>query len=172
MTGWGEKIDEISVEELRSKLAEVDDDGKAVKRLVAAIAYKQGQSPADIEESFGFSKNNVYEWLDRFEERGLEDALYDESPPGRPSELSDEQRERFEDAVKNPPEDVGIDAPAWSTALAQEYLREQFDLEFTRRHVRRLLHDAGLSWQTPRPQPPTADEEERAEFREDIKKTD
>jgi len=53
MTEWGGKIPDLTVEELQSKLADTEDDGKAVKRLMAAIAYKQGQSPADIEETFG-----------------------------------------------------------------------------------------------------------------------
>jgi len=37
----GEKPADISVDELQSKLADIDNDGKVVKRLVAAIVYKQ-----------------------------------------------------------------------------------------------------------------------------------
>ena len=50
-------------------------------------------------------------------------------------------------------------------------LDDEFDVEYSRRHVQRLLQDAGLTWQTPRPQPPTADEDERTEFWESTKKT-
>lgn len=172
MTRWGEKIGEMTVDELRSKLAEVDDDGKAVKRLVAAIAYKQGQSPADIEETFGFSKNNVYEWLDRFEERGLEEALYDESKPGRPSRLTDEQREELEAVLHESPEEVGYDVQAWTPQFVQHWINEHFDIEYTQRHVRRLMDDAGLSWRTARPKHYEADPEEVAEFQETFKKSD
>jgi len=84
MTKLGEKINDITVEKLQEKL--IDDDAKDIKRLMAAIAYKQGHSPADIEVIYGISKKNVYQWLDCFEERGLNDALYDESKPGRPPE--------------------------------------------------------------------------------------
>ena len=42
MTEWGGKIPDLTVEELQSKLAETDDDAKAVKRLMVAISYKQG----------------------------------------------------------------------------------------------------------------------------------
>ena len=96
--------------------------------------------------------------------------MHDESPPGRPASLTEDEFEQFQRAVHNPPTEVGFDAPAWSSALAQEYLRREFDQQFSRRHVRRLLNEAGLSWQTPRPQPPTADEGKREEFREDLKK--
>jgi len=47
--------------------------------------------------------------------------------------------------------------------------QRQFDAEYSRRHVQRLLKDADLTWQTPRPKPPTADEDKHTEFRENTK---
>lgn len=120
MTEWGGKIPEITIDELQAKLVETDDDGKAVKRLLAAIAYKQGSSPAKIEETFGISKKNVYLWLDRFEERGLEDALYDEPKPGRPSKLSDKQFAELEAVLYDSPEAAGYeDIQAWTPKFVQ-----------------------------------------------------
>jgi len=145
MTEWGGKIPGLTVEELQTELAEIENDGKAVKRLMAAIAYKQGQSPADIEETFGISKKNVYEWLDRFEDRALDEALYDESKPGRPSKLSDDQFGELEAVLDKSPEAAGYDVQAWSPKLVQHWLRTHFDVEYTRRHVRRLMDDAGRS---------------------------
>lgn len=171
MTGHGEKLSAITPEEVVQRLQD-ESDSKAIKRLVAAREYLDGQSPAAIEEKYGWPEQTVYSWLNRLDSSGFDEGLYDDPPPGRPPALDDAEFEQFQTAVENPPEDVGFDAPAWSTALAQQYLRDEFDHEYSRRHVRRLLKRAGLSWQTPRPQPPTADEEERAEFREDLKKTD
>ncbi|WP_434531598.1 winged helix-turn-helix domain-containing protein (plasmid) [Haloarcula sp. NS06] len=57
---------------------------------------------------------------------------------------------------KNPPQEASYDAPAWSTALAQQYLIEAFDVAFSRRHVRRLMHKAKVSPKIPsqtQPQP-------------------
>jgi len=65
MTEWGRKVPDLTVEELQQKLADPGDDGKAVKRLMVAIAYEQGQSIADIEETFGISRKSIYQWLDR-----------------------------------------------------------------------------------------------------------
>lgn len=161
----------VNPEEVVERLQD-ESDSKAIKRLVAVREYLDGESPAAISEKFGWPEQAIYSWLDRLESRGLDDGLYDEPPPGRPSELDDDEFERFRSTLHMPPEDVGLDAPAWSTALAQHYLRKEFGAEFSRRHVRRLLNRAGLSWQTPRPQPPTADDEEREEFEKDLKKTD
>ena len=172
MTEWGGKIPDLSVEDLQEKLAEIDDDGKAVKRLVAAIAYKQGQSPAEIEETFGISEKNVYMWLDRFEERGLEEALYDEPKPGRPSKLSDEQLEELHEILHEQPEEAGYDIQAWTPKFVQHWLKSQYDVEYTLRHVRRLMDDAGLSWRTARPEHHELDPEDVAEFQETFKKSD
>lgn len=173
MTQWGGKIPDISVEELQAKLAETDDDGKAVKRLIAAIAYKQGQSPAEIEATFGMSKKNVYLWLDRFEERGLDDALYDEPKPGRPSKLTDEQLDELDAGLHESPDDAGYDGvQVWTPRFVQHWLTARFDVEYTRRHVRRLMDDAGLSWRTARPEHYEADPEEIAEFQETYKKSE
>lgn len=172
MTGWGEKIPDLTVDELQSKLADTEDDGKAVKRLMVAIAYKQGQSPADIQETFGISTKNVYQWLDRFEERELDEALHDEPKPGRPSKLSDEQLDELESVLDKSPEDVGYDVQAWSPKFVQHWLKTRFDVEYTERHIRRLMHNAGLSWRKARPEHYEADPEEIAEFQDTYKKSD
>lgn len=78
-TEWGGKFVEITLEELQETLAETHDTGKAFKRLMRAIAYNQGQSLAKIEETYVISQENVSMWLDRFESRGFDGALYDES---------------------------------------------------------------------------------------------
>lgn len=167
MTEWGGKIPDFTVDELQEELAETDDDGKAVKRLLVAIAYKQGQSPADIEETFGISRKNVYQWLDRFEERGLDDALYDEKKPGRPSKLSDKQFAEAAAVLHESPEEAGYDGiQAWTPKFVQHWLKAHFDVEYTLRHVRRLMDDADLSWRTARPKHYEADPEEVAEFQE------
>ena len=169
MTRDGNKIPGITKDHVREQLAD-ETDPKAIKRLTAAREYLEGLSPEAIEEKYGWHHQTVYNWLNRFEERGFEAALYDEARPGRPSELSDEQFEQFTVVLHELPEKVGYDDPAWSTALAQHYLIEAFDVAFSRRHVRRLMHKAGVSPKRPRPEPASADEEERKEFETTVKK--
>ena len=173
MTQWGGKLPHTTVEELQAKLAETDDDGKAVKRLVAAIAYKQGHSPDDIEELFEFSRNNVYVWLDRFEDRTLDDAIYDEPKPGRPSKLSDAEIDELEAVIPESPEAAGYEGiQAWSPKFVQHWLSTHFDVEYTLRHVQRVMDEAGLSWRTARPVHNEVDPEKVAEFQETFQKNE
>lgn len=164
MTQWGAKIHETPLGELQEHLVEEDDDGKAVKRLFTAIAYKHGQSPAEIEEMYRIPRQNIYQWLDRIEDRGLPDALYDETKPGRPAKLTEEQFELFVEILREPPESAGYDVAVWDPKRARHWLKEEFDIEYTLRHVRRLMTKAGLSWRTARPHHYEADSEEIEEF--------
>ena len=169
MTKEGSKISDLTKGQAREQLAD-ETDPKAIKYLTAAREHLEGLSPAEIEDKYGWDRQPVYNWLNRFEERGFDAALYDDSRPGRPSELSDDQFDQFAAALHESPQEGGYDAPAWSSALAQQYLTETFDIGFSRRHVRRLMHEAGVSPKRPRPEPASADEDERKEFEETVEK--
>lgn len=165
------RLENVSVEELEDALANVDGK-RETQRLMAAIIYKRGPSVPKIAEWINKREATIYQWFDRIETEPIEDAIQDDPRPGRPPKLSDEEREQFEITLQESPDNAGIDAPAWTPKIARQYLRDEFVAEYTLRHVRRMMKEAGLSWQTPRPQPPTADDDERDEFREDIKKND
>ena len=77
----------------------------------------------------------------------------------------------FEDAVHDSPEEVGIDAPAWTPALAQEFLADAFDVDYSIPSCRRLLKEAGLSYQKPRRTAAESDENEQEEFHDEFKKS-
>lgn len=139
------KLEDVSVADLHEAL-DAAVGKKETQRLMLAILYKQGPSVPMLSDWFDMRERTVYDWFDRLEAEPLDEAIHDKPRPGRPPKLTDEQRATFEAALDDAPPDHGIEASAWTPAVAQTYLREQFDAEFTRRHVRRLLHDAGLSW--------------------------
>lgn len=170
MTNWGTKLAEVSTAQLRQRLAK-ESDPKAIKRLVAALEYKAGLSPAEIEAKYGWPTQTVYGWLDRFEERGVDAALHDIPLPGRPPRLTPEHRQQYIATVNKPPSDAGYDEPTWSPALLQQYLVDAFDVSFSREHCRRLLHEAGLSFQTARPVHYKADPAAQRRWRSEFKKS-
>ena len=168
-------LENISVEELRQILAEVD-DADATQRLMAAITYKEIDSLTQNEAAdlYGFSSGWASKWfnrLERLEEEPFEDIVYDEPRSGRPAELSEQEHGRFVDALHEAPEEAGIDAPAWSVPLAQHYLTEEFGVEYCERHVRRLLSEAGLSWKTARPEFYKSDERAQEAWQDGFKKS-
>jgi len=140
----GNKIPNLSVERVCNRLAD-ERDPKAIKRLTAAREYLADLSPGDIEEKYGWDRQTVYTWLDRFEERSFEDALYDDDRPGRPPELSEEQLQQFAETLNQSPEVVGYDESVWTSPLAQQYLITEFDVVYSLRHVQRLMKQAEVS---------------------------
>ncbi|GAB7011231.1 hypothetical protein JCM31271_31740 [Halorubrum trueperi] len=168
-------LENVPVEDLRQILAEVD-DADATKRLMVAITYKEMDDLTQAEAAglYGFSSSWASKWFNRLErlaDEPFEDVVYDKPRSGRPSELSDEQHDQFVEVLHDSPEEVGLDAPAWSVPLARHYIAEEFDVEYCERHVRRLMSEAGLSWKTARPEFYKSDERAQEAWQEGFKKS-
>jgi len=156
-------------EQLRQQLW-VERNPKAIKRLVAALEYKSGLSPAEIEEKYGWSEQTVYGWLDIVAERDLT-ALGDAPRPPNASKLTTDQWEQLTAVLNAPPSEVAYDAPAWTPELVHDYITETFGVEYSLAHMYRVLKRAGLSRQTARPRHYKANAESQRRFREDLKKS-
>lgn len=129
------KLDDVSADALRDRLDEVE-SAKAAKRLMVALAYLDGESVSKLGDRYGIPASTLYYWLDRFEERSLDDAIEDQKRPGRPSKLDDDERAAFEATLRNPPHDVGYDPDEWTPELAQRHLEEEFDVTYSLGHIR------------------------------------
>ncbi|WP_247730374.1 helix-turn-helix domain-containing protein [Halovivax limisalsi] len=155
------KIEAISADELLAAL-ESAEGKRETMRLMVAILYKRGPSVPMIAEWFDMRERTIYDWLDRLEARPIAEAITDDERPGRPPKLAADERERFERAVRQAPTECGYDADRWSTELAGRFLREELDVEYSRRHVQRLLREAGLEPRRPPANKETVDA--RAQF--------
>lgn len=163
------RLEHTSMEELHELLSEVD-EGTPTERILAAIAYKQGDSKTRLAERHDVSWKTIQSWLNRFAEQPIEQAPYDEQRPGRPPKLTDEQQETLFDDLHDSPEAFGYDRQAWFPPLVQHHVKERFGVEYSLRHIRRLLGEAGLSWRTARPRHHEADPEQKAEFEQTVEK--
>jgi transposase len=165
------QLDSVSMEELHELLSEVD-EGIPTQRILAAIAYKQGDSKTRLAERHDVTWKTVDNWLNRFAEQPIEQAPYDEQRSGRPPKLTEEQRDVLFEELHDSPEEFGYDRQAWFPTLVYHHVKEKFDVEYSLRHIRRLMDEAGLSWRTARPRHHEADPELRAEFEETVEKND
>jgi len=164
-------LDEISVKELQDALNNVDGN-KPTQRLLAAIAYKNGVTQTELAEWHNTGRRTIYSWLKRLDtDESLEQAVTDDKRTGRKRKLSASEQKNFQETVHEPPEKAGIDAPAWTPALVQEYLEETYGVEYSIPSCRRLLKEAGLSYQKPRRKAAEADEDEQEEFHDTLKKS-
>jgi len=164
-------LDEIAVEELQDALDNVERK-KPTQRLLAAIAYKNGVTQTELAEWYDVQRRTIYSWLKRLDtDESLEQAVTDVHRSGRNRKISDTQQREFKEAVHEPPEEVGIDAPAWTPALVQQYLEETYGVEYSIPSCRRLLNEAGLRYQKPRRTAAESDDNEQEEGQNDRKQS-
>lgn len=141
-------LEEISVEDLQDVLAEVNGK-KPAKRILAAIAYKNGITQTELAEWYGVERRTIYSWLKRLDGEQIEQAVYDAHRSGRPSKLSAEQRETLERDLHQSPREIDYDAPAWTPELVKQYMHETFGVDYSLPSCRRLMKDVGLSYRIP-----------------------
>ena len=156
-------------------LAEVEGK-KPTQRLMVVINYleEDDATMAEIAERYGYTAGWLSRWLDRLErvaDEPFEEIVYDKPRDGRPSKLTDEEYDKLVEALHESPEAVGIDAPAWSVPLARHYLNEEFGVNYSESHVRRLLSDTGLSWKTARPEFYKSDDRAQDAWQEEFNKS-
>jgi transposase len=165
------RLKDIPTEDLWQLLDEID-DSVPTQRVLAAIAAKQGDSTSRLADRHNVSQQTIRNWLDRFENRPLEDAPFDDHRTGRPRKLSEEEHDQLLADLQESPESVGFDRQAWFPRLVYHHLNSEYGVEYSLRHIRRLMREAGLTWRTARPQHYEGDPEQAAEFQETVKKTD
>ena len=88
-----------------------------------------------IVEFLDTRKQTIYRRFDCLEEELSSQAVQDRQRSGRPPKLNDPDRAAFHEAVQNPPSEAGYDQPAWTTDLAQQFLEDEFNAEYSRHHV-------------------------------------
>jgi len=146
------RLDGISMDFLRDGLGKVRGK-RATMRLVVAINYKAGVAQTELADWYGISRTTVHNWLDRLErlaDEPLTDVIYDAERPGRPTKLTAQQWDELVSILEESPTEVGSDAPHWSPDLVRIVIREEYGVEYSRRHVRELLNRAGFTWKSAR----------------------
>lgn len=163
------RLEDISKEGLWQLLDDID-GSVPTQRVLAAIATKQGDSTSRLADRHNVSQQTIRNWLNRFEDRPLDEAPFDDSRSGRPWKLTEDERERLMNELRESPEEVGFDRQAWFPRLVYHHLQSEYGVEYSLRHIRRLLREAGLTWRTARPTHYEGDPEQAAEFQDTVKK--
>ncbi|WP_435181966.1 helix-turn-helix domain-containing protein [Halorussus sp. AFM4] len=136
-----DKLDGVSLSTLWEQL-DAAETPKAAKRLMIAIAYKDGVPVSVLSERYDVPESTLYYWLDRIADDPVAEAVEDDDRPGRPSALDDADREALFAALAESPAAHGFDAESWTPRLAREFIEREFDVSYSLGHVRRLMRQA------------------------------
>lgn len=135
-----DKLADLSIDRLREALRAAE-SAKAAKRLMIALAYKDGVSVDVLSARYGLSRSTVYSWLDRFENRSIEAAIHDDSRPGRPPKLDETQQDSLRTALESSPADYEYDESKWTPELLQRHIENEYQVSYSLGHIRRFLRE-------------------------------
>lgn len=133
--------------ELTDRINEAQQAGETrlVRRLCFVRNLYKGDTITDAADRVGVKQPTGSRWLENWNEAGVK-GLEPDFGGGRPSKLSDEQRERFAEVLE-------VHQPL-TTAQIEQLLEDGFDVTYSQRHISRLLKQLGMNYAIPRPEQP------------------
>jgi len=131
------------------KEAEADGAHRVAKRIHAITLNHEGLSSGEIADFLDASRSKVSQWLSDYTHFGYE-ALLEGQRPGRPGQLAPPQQAQLADIIDSGPTAWGFLSGVWSAPMVARVISEEFGVDYTARHVGRLLHQWGFSVQRPR----------------------
>jgi len=130
----------LSPEELNKEIRNRKIEAVILRKLLFIKVLYAGKSVPQAADEVGVSKVTGYAWLDEWNEKGLE-GLKPNYGGGRPSELSEEQKEELKAILK--------ERDDWTTREVRELIKEKFGVEYSLRHVSRIMRSLGMKYAKP-----------------------
>ena len=155
--------DDFGADELR-RLAAKSKDGAQARRLLALAAVHDGMNRTEAARIGGMDRQTLRDWVHRFNQCGP-DGLIDIKPPGRPSKLSEEQKETLKQLVEAGPDPETDGVVRWRCVDLRRVLGRQFGVDLSEVSLGRVLKKLGFSHISARPRHPVQDPEAIATFK-------
>jgi transposase len=102
---------DFGADELR-RFAVKAKDGAQARRLLALAAVHDGMKRCEAARIGGMDRQTLRDWVHRFNQYGPE-GLIDIKPPGRPSKLSEDQKEALKQLVETGPDPATDGVVRW-----------------------------------------------------------
>jgi len=153
---------------LKSKIQsyfEGNEEAKFIHRLhgVLLFAEKEDESCDSIGALFGNSPRTVSNWIKRINATGDIESLRSKKQPGRPSRLSEDQKQELKQVIQESPERHGITSNIWDGKSLSAYIESRYSIVMKTRTCQRLFHQLGFKLKRARPVAARANEEKKAE---------
>ena len=128
-------------------------DARRVIRAYALVWLDEGVPAEEIAQSLGTSRQSIYNWARRFEQRQdlvLELRLADAARSGRPATAKGIIEPLIEAVFDQDPRRLGYHATVWTAPLLAFYLRQQHGLRVSADSVGRAVARLRIRWKRPR----------------------
>ena len=122
-------------------------------RAQALLWIAEGADVGEVAELLQVSRQTIYNWVGRFQERAESDPrarLLDAPRPGRPRAAGGTIDELIAAVIDGDPRELGYHATVWTAPLLCRYLHDHHGIEVCDRTVGRAIDRLGMSWKRPR----------------------
>ncbi len=124
-----------------------------LRRAPALLWLDDGDAPHEVAERLRVSRQTVYHWVQRFQERTdapFQERLADGPRSGRPPTAQGIIDPLLEEVFADDPRAWGYQTTVWTAALLQQFLRDVHGLEVSAQSVRLAIDRLELVWKRPR----------------------
>lgn len=97
----------------------------------------------EIAEILDRDYRTILEWVHLYNKYGLK-GLEMDKPPGRPSELTNEQLDELKNTVQMHPRKMGLPFSNWSLKGIISWVKDRFGKKFSKEGIRQVLHKLGF----------------------------
>ncbi len=134
-----------------------------VKRILAVLAFAEGQVIQAVAKMLRVSAEAVRQWIKRLLVGGVV-GLRSKKPPGRPSKMTKEQRSELAAVIDAGPAAAGFVGNCWRSPMIQGLIHERFGVFYCVHYISQLLKNMGFSYQKARFVSDHLDEEARQQW--------
>ena len=132
----------MSIDELNKRIKTLEHDTKVLRRLYFIKYRYEGKLVSESAKLVGITKRVGYIWQERWNEKGYE-GLIPRYGGGRPSKLTDAQKERLVELLKQ--------NDTWTTEEIRELIFNEFKVGYTSKQIRIILKNMGMRYAKPFP---------------------
>jgi len=139
-----------TIEKLRKlrKQSIADKASRVALRIHGIILSLDKRSVAEIAKILDVHRTTVHDWIQGWNQY-RELALLEGFRCGRPTRLSESQKEHLKDIIESGPVAYGLNTGVWTSPIISQIIEDEFQVNYHPGHVRKLLKQIGFSLQRP-----------------------
>lgn len=135
------------------KLVTIARDARQILRAQALLWLDEGESVEEVAERLQVSRQSIYNWVLRFEERrgaALSVRVADGVRNGRPPTAKEIIDPLLAAVIDADPRKLGYNSTVWTNELLQSYLASEHQILISTKSVSRALDRLEIIWKSPR----------------------
>jgi len=132
----------VIIDQIRSYL-EKNSESKFIHRLQVLLLFadKENESCDSLGALFGTSPRSISNWIKKINKAGDIESLRSIPQSGRPSRLTQKQKDEIRDVLKQLPEKYGIDGKQWNGKTLSLFISQRYGIMLKVRSCQRLFHE-------------------------------